>query len=172
MANNDGDPVAAGDCGTGIICLSFRNTGHCRYGDKCKFQHVSGEPIASLPSWIVSNLPPHVTAHEVSLAFMSVMPLETVETASVGDVAKSACGYETVLHARGGNAARPFAHVTAGRGGVEQDASILTNGITIRGTVCSVKRRRESKVSSVRCSRHEVESEDRVQGQRAWPQGD
>ena len=28
------------------ICRAFRNTGHCRYGEECKFIHSEGEPIA------------------------------------------------------------------------------------------------------------------------------
>eukprot|EP01044_Picomonas_judraskeda_P024615 COSAG03_NODE_6848_length_996_cov_2.069119_1_plen_90_part_00 len=28
------------------ICRAFRNTGHCRYGEECKFIHEEGPPIA------------------------------------------------------------------------------------------------------------------------------
>ena len=46
------------------ICRAFRNTGHCRYGEECKFIHSEGEPIAppltttSLWQRIVVRLPP------------------------------------------------------------------------------------------------------------------
>lgn len=28
------------------VCRSYRNTGRCRFGDDCKFEHSEGEPIA------------------------------------------------------------------------------------------------------------------------------
>ena len=56
-----------------------------------------------------------------------------------------ACCYETVLHARGGNAERPYAHVTAVGRFPAGDASILAQGIFICGLLCPVKRRRECK---------------------------
>ena len=28
------------------LCRAFRNTGHCRYGEECKFLHEEGKPIA------------------------------------------------------------------------------------------------------------------------------
>jgi len=31
------------------ICRAFRNTGKCRYGEKCKHEHSEGEPIAEPP---------------------------------------------------------------------------------------------------------------------------
>jgi hypothetical protein len=36
-----------------IICLAFRNTGICRFGDACRFLHEAGDPISALPSWFV-----------------------------------------------------------------------------------------------------------------------
>jgi hypothetical protein len=27
------------------VCRSFRNNGHCRYGEECRFEHTEGEPI-------------------------------------------------------------------------------------------------------------------------------
>ena len=62
-----------------------------------------------------------------------------------GEAAPRACCYETVLHARGGNAERPYAHVTAVGGFPAVDASILAQGILICGLLCTVKRRRECK---------------------------
>ena len=31
------------------ICRAFRNTGECRYGDACKFEHTTGAPIEPPP---------------------------------------------------------------------------------------------------------------------------
>jgi hypothetical protein len=161
--------AGADDRDTAIICLAFRNTGSCRFGDECKYAHISGEPIPFLPSWLVSNIPPCAVAHDVSLAFVAAMGmppsatdssavtatsqseeagrkgLHTAEVAPSELKARNARAYETVLHARGGNSARPYAHVTAAYSGVHSDAGILENGIVICGVVCAVKRRREAK---------------------------
>jgi hypothetical protein len=48
------------------ICRAFRNTGHCRYGEECKFIHEEGPPIAppNKPVGMVSPepTPPHASA--------------------------------------------------------------------------------------------------------------
>jgi len=146
MAHDDGgmEGGGGGDMPASIICLAFRNTGSCRYGERCRFKHEPGEPIAALPSWHVADLPAGATANDVSLAFHAAMPLQHAAGATP---AARACGYDTVLHARGGNAGSPYAHVTAASVGSEhgQDAAILADGISICGTLCVVKRRRDSK---------------------------
>ena len=118
-----------------MICLAFRNTGRCRWGDACRFEHAPGEPISALPSWHVSGLPAGVAAEDVSHAFGAAMP---------------GGGFEAVLHARGGNTSSPYAHVTAAHAdGEHDDAGLLANGIAICGVRCSVRRRRESKQDRV-----------------------
>ena len=37
------------------ICRAFRNTGRCRYGDECKYQHSEGEAIANPPRGLCFN---------------------------------------------------------------------------------------------------------------------
>ena len=29
------------------VCRKFRNTGSCKFGDACKFEHTEGEPITT-----------------------------------------------------------------------------------------------------------------------------
>ena len=118
--------------------------------DRCRFRHVAGEPIAVLPSWHVANLPVAATAADVTASFRAAMPMTAVELDSTGAAGREpapARDYETVLHARGGNAERPYAHVTAMRTSLEQDADILAHGIPVCGALCTVKQRRISKVS-------------------------
>ena len=129
--------------GAAVICLSFRNTGRCRWGENCKFEHVSGDPIASLQSWTVSGLPADATAENVSVAFASVLQAACAPEAAATELG---CGFETVLHARGGNAKSPYAHVTAAQSGAPlHDEGLLSKGVEVRGVLCSVRRRRESK---------------------------
>lgn len=33
------------ETGAPEVCRNFRNNGHCRYGDNCRFEHTEGEPI-------------------------------------------------------------------------------------------------------------------------------
>ena len=114
-----------------IICLAFRNTGRCRYGDACKYRHVAGGAAEAPPSWHVSGVPVGATAEDVSAAFAAATAL---------------AGFDTALHARGGNAAHPYAHVTAGHAeAAEHDAALVANGVVICGVVSGVKRRKESK---------------------------
>jgi hypothetical protein len=82
----------------------------------------------------------------VSLAFLAAMPREHSIAAPQAHGTAASGYYDTALHASGGNAERPYAHVTASVGeGHGQDTSILASGIVICGTLCVVKRRRESK---------------------------
>ena len=77
----------------------------------------------------------HATAGDVSAAFRS----------AISSLEGEHNTFETVLHARGGNAARPYAHVTGSLSGGQRDAAILANGISICGALCPVRRRREAR---------------------------
>jgi len=105
-------------CARACVCTrSFSGAG---VADRSRFRHVAGEPIAAaqLSSWHVANLPVAATAANVTASFRAAMPISSVELVSTGVAGRElapACNYETVLHAHGGNAERPYAHVTAMR---------------------------------------------------------
>ena len=92
------------------------------------------------------GLPAGATAEDVSTAFSSALSAASREVVGTESSPQQPCGLETVLHARGGNATSPYAHVTAAQSETPlHDASLLANGISVCGVLCHVKRRRESK---------------------------
>ena len=102
-------------------------------------------------AWQVSDLPLGITdadEREITWAFHAAKVLKTPGAADDG----GPCGYYTHLRARGASAAAPYAFVMAedatakaaeeGDEDDDSDAGVLQSGIIVRGTVCTVTRRR------------------------------
>jgi hypothetical protein len=93
-----------------VACRDFRNKGRCEYGATCRFEHVAGPPVES-KSWQVSGLPASVTDDDeraIAWAFHAAM-----QGSPGAPDDGSAVPYAAELHARGVNAAAPYAFAIA-----------------------------------------------------------
>jgi len=132
----DRDSLAAGGGESG-------EDGGCGAGETRRAEEMAAKEFAAGKwdvSWQVSGLPGCVEA-DVEDAFQRAMPLPP------------GFGFVASMHARGGNSAAPYAFVAVQGaasweeiiGGGKADAQMLSNGVTVNGKLCAVRRRKSSK---------------------------
>ena len=114
------------------VCRSFRNTGTCKFGFNCKYEHSVG-PLIQRPTtcWQVSGLPAGVTVDEI----------RTAVSTSTSTPLPATCSVE--LFSRGGNAARPFCFLAFA------EHVPLANNLCVRGSICAVRQRKAARTERV-----------------------